>query len=142
MGFNKTSFGNYYLYSDYSPQRLASSAGIDDENGWNACAMSYGTAALPEDLVDVWQGNTCICAQGSRFFSFDGCNEAAPLDGNSPLFSNNVYSSDDGTYSMTCGKATWSLSEAQAHGVDVGSVLVPVPSTDEVVAAARALLQF
>ena len=33
-------------------------------------------------------------------------------------------------------------SQAQAAGVDVGSVLVPVPMTDEVIAAARALLQF
>ena len=104
--------------------------------------MSYGTAALPSDLIDVWQGNTCICSSGARFFSFDGCNEAAPLDGHVPHFAGNTYASDDAVYAFPCGKATWNLSQAQAAGVDVGSVLVPVPTTDEVVAAARALLQF
>jgi hypothetical protein len=34
------------------------------------------------------------------------------------------------------------LTTAQAMGVDVGSVLVPLPSTADIVAAGRALLQF
>lgn len=149
--FNKTSVGNYFLYSDYSPRQLALDAaaaasglpGDGDGNGWNACAMSYGTNKLPTNLTDVWTGNTCICASSSRFFSFNGCNGASPLDGNAPLFSNNVYASDDNKYAMTCGSATWtSLAEAQAVGVDVGSMLVPVPSTADIIAAARDLLQF
>jgi len=145
-GFNKTSFGNYFLYSDYSPRQLAAAAASGlpgDGNGWNACAMSYGTSKLPPNLTDVWTGNTCICASSSRFFDFNGCNGASPLDGNAPLFSNNVYASDDNAYQMKCGSATWSsLAEAQAVGVDVGSVLVPVPSTADIIAAARDLLQF
>jgi hypothetical protein len=105
--------------------------------------MSYGTQKLPTNLTDVWEGNTCICARASSFFAFNGCNGAAPLDGNAPLFSNNVYSSDDNAYEMKCGSATWSsLAQAQAVGVDVGSVLVPVPSTAAIIAAARDLLQF
>ena len=43
---------------------------------------------------------------------------------------------------MTCGSKTWTLPEAQALGVDTGSVLVPVPTTDEIIAAAHNLLQF
>ena len=104
--------------------------------------MSYGTAALPADLIDVWTGNTCICSSGAHFMSFNGGNEASPLDGHVPHFSGNTYASDDGNYAFPCGKATWNLTQAQAAGVDVGSVLVPVPTTDEVVAAAHALLQF
>jgi hypothetical protein len=144
LGFNKTSVGNYFLYSDYSPRALAATAAgeLTEGNGWNACAMSYGTNALPTDLADVWTGNTCICASSSRFFDFNGCNDKAPLDGNSPLFSKNVYASDDNNYQMKCGAQTWSLAQAQALGVDVGSVLVPVPSTAAIIAAARDLLQF
>lgn len=146
LGFNKTSIGNIFLYSDYSPRQLAAVAAGElpgDGNGWNACAMSYGTNALPTNLTDVWANNTCICASSSRYFDFNNCNPAAPLDGHSPLFSNNVYASDDNKYLMKCGGTTWaSLAEAQAAGVDVGSVLVPVPSTADIIAAARDLLQY
>ena len=72
LGFNKTSVGNYFLYADYSPQRLAAARRGELEegygNGWNACSMSYGTAALPANLTDVWESNTCICASSGRFF--------------------------------------------------------------------------
>ena len=139
MGFNKTSRGNYFLYADISPQRLTSPG---EGNGWNACSMSYGTAALPTALADVWTNNTCISTRGAAFFSFNGCNPQAPLDGNAPLFSGNTYASDDGQYVMNCGKEAWTLAQAQAKGVDAGSVLVPPPTVDAVVAAARALLHF
>ena len=43
---------------------------------------------------------------------------------------------------MHCGKQSWTLTQAQALGVDVGSVLVPVPSTAAIIAAARDLLLF
>ena len=143
VGFNKTSRANYFLYADISPQRLARDASSPGEgNGWDACAMSYGTHALPTALADVWTGNTCICTHGSAFFSFNGCNNDAPLDGSAPLFSNNVYAADDGLYSMKCGSATWNLTQAQARGVDTGSVLAPPPDVDAVIAAARALLHF
>jgi hypothetical protein len=138
LGFNKTSRGNIFLYADLSPQHLAH--GYD--NGWNACSMSYGTAALPTALADVWTNNTCVCARGSSFFSFNGCVPQAPLDGNAPLFSANTYASDDGVWAMTCGDAHWNLSQAQALGVDVGSALVTPPTVDQVVASARALLHF
>jgi len=135
-----------FLYADYSPQLLAAVAAGEmpsDGNGWNACAMSYGTHALPTNLTDVWTANTCICARGSSFFSMNGCNPAAPLDGNAPLYSGNTYASDDGSYSMKCGSTTWaSLAQAQAAGVDAGSVLVPVPATAAIISAARDLLQF
>ena len=143
LGFGKSSFSNYFLYSDYAPQKLAAvGEGNGEGNGWNACSMSYGTQKLPTNLTDVWQGNTCICGKGSSFFSFNGCDAAAPLDGNAPLFSDNTYASDDNTYVMKCGASTWTLAQAQAMGVDVGSTLVPVPSTDAIIAAGRALLQF
>jgi hypothetical protein len=44
-------------------------------------------------------------------------------------------------YSFPCGKTAWTLAEAQALGVDVGSVVVPSPSVASNVAAGRALLE-
>ena len=67
-----------FLYADYSPQLLAAVAAGEmpsDGKGWNACAMSYGTHALPANLTDVWTGN--ICARGSSVFSMNGCNPTA-----------------------------------------------------------------
>ena len=52
LGFNKTTAANLFLYADFSPLSLAlEAAGLG--NGWNACAMSYGTDQLPTNL-DVW----------------------------------------------------------------------------------------
>ena len=154
LGFNKKSFNNYFLFSDYSPalvNGIITTPGVMREtahgkpslkHGWNACSMAYGSQALPFELRDVWANNTCICSTGSKFFSFNSCDAASPTDGGIPLFSSNTYASVDNTYSMTCGDKTWSLSEAQALGVDTGSSLVPVPTTAQIISAAHTLLQF
>ena len=105
--------------------------------------MSYGDQPMPAEWADRWAGTTCITQDGGRFFDLSGCSANAPLDGSRPFFSNNTYASDNSVYSMKCGSTTYTLAEAQAAGVDVGSVLLPaVPSNDEIVAAARSLLQF
>jgi len=44
---------------------------------------------------------------------------------------------------MNCGKSTsWNLSQAQALGIDLGSKIITLPSTEDIIAAGRALLQF
>jgi hypothetical protein len=43
---------------------------------------------------------------------------------------------------MNCGKASWNLSQAQRLGVDVGSSIIVLPTTAEIIAAGRELLQF
>jgi hypothetical protein len=70
------------------------------------------------------------------------CNSSTPTDGSMWLMSNNIYRSTDASYRNNCDKVTWNLTEAQALGVDVGSVLAALPSTDELVAMGHALLQF
>jgi len=154
LGFYKKSFNNYFLYADYSPSLVngvidisgvmnkPSSTALTLTNGWNACSMSYGSHPLPVELRDIWSNNTCIATSGSKFFSFNSCDETSPNDGGIPLFSFNTYASDDNTYSMTCGKSTWTLAEAQAVNVDTGSVLVNVPSTADIISAAHELLKF
>jgi hypothetical protein len=41
-----------------------------------------------------------------------------------------------------CNQDNWNLTQAQALGVDVGSVATTLPSTDELVAMGHNLLQF
>ena len=157
-GFNKTSTHNYFVYADYTPIKLARAAaavagragvaavprvspgGPPLGSGWNACVMSYGTHTMPTDLTDVWRNNTCLTANAA-FFAFNSCDENAPLNGTIPLFSGNTWATDAGSYEMSCGKAKWSLAQAQALGVDTGSIVIPMPSTADIVAAGRALLQ-
>ncbi len=152
LGFAKETSSNLIVYADLAPATVGVRSGaIPDSflpasdplrNGWDACAMSYGTTSLPADLADVWTNNTCITASGSRIFSFNGCHNATPNDGNIPLFSNNKYLNDDGTYVMSCGNARWSLADAQAAGVDIGSTLGPSPSTAQIMQMAKDLLGF
>jgi hypothetical protein len=145
LGFNKTSIGNMFVYSDYSPALLSREVSphtVGLGNGWDACAMSYGTHALPPELADKWSRNTCITRSSSAFFSFNGCNDANPNDGGIPLFSSNSYFSDDGGWEMTCGKTKWNLSQAQALGVDAGSTAGLAPGTADIIQQGRALLQF
>ena len=58
------------------------------------------------------------------------------------LMSDNIYRSSDASYVNHCHNQTWSLAEAQALGVDVGSVLAGLPSTSELVAMGHAMLGF
>ena len=63
------------------------------------------------------------------------------MDGHLLRLAGNTWSSDAGNYSLKCGKEAWSLADAQARGVDVGSRVVPTPAVADVIAAGRALLQ-
>ena len=59
-----------------------------------------------------------------------------------PIFSNNKYANPANIYEFRCGKASWNLSEAQAMSVDIGSTLIPLPSTEDIIQAGHDLLQF
>lgn len=54
----------------------------------------------------------------------------------------NTYLSSTSDYQMRCRSTTWTLAEAQALGVDVGSQVGPLPTADELVAMAHDRLQF
>lgn len=58
------------------------------------------------------------------------------------LLSGNSYMSQDGGYHNRCNNSDWSLAEAQAKGVDVGSSNATLPTIDELVALGHALLEF
>lgn len=68
---------------------------------------------------------TCLCA------------------GNIPDLARNTYLSVDGGYSLHCGSSdVWTLPQAQAVGVDVGSSASVVPTVDALVALGHAQLGF
>ena len=139
---------------------------IGSGNGWGVCAMAYGTHAFTSPLIDLWQNNTCIAQSSQKFFDFNGCDASHPTDGmcsnyskifqlichsssafvlsgNIPDLSGNTYLSLDGGYSMKCDAShIWTLSEAQAVGVDTGSVASVAPSVDALVALGHAQLGF
>jgi len=155
LGYNKTTVSNYFVMADAAPlaaaQRAAAARGEALEvrasprgpplsSGWNACIMSYGTQKMPLNLTDVWASNTCSTSRAA-FFAVEACDPASPFDGELLRLANNTWSSETGAYALRCGKTSWTLAAAQALGVDVGSVVVPVPATADVIAAGRALLQ-
>ena len=107
------------------------------------CYGSQGSAALPPSLRDSWVGETCLTtAPGASgtLYSIGGCNAAAPLDGHAPLLANNTLYSADAGYALACGGQTWGLAQAQAHGLDVGTVLLATPSTADVLALVNAFV--
>ena len=59
--------------------------------------------------------------------------QAAFLDG---------YFTGDGSYYNRCNESSWDLTEAQARGVDAGSTVATLPTVDEIVALAHAILGF
>ena len=140
LGYNKSSSGNWFIYSDVAPV-TASGRHSPLKNGWNSCAMSYG--AWAGSLPDHWFNNTCITSSvGKAQYDGNSCNAAAPTDGAAPIFSNNSYANPASGFQFNCGKASWTLAEAQAQGVEVGSRVIPLPSTADIIAAGHSLLEF
>jgi len=171
MGYNKAFLENAFVYVDYSPvtspavralslslgedtpamrrkypRELSSQrgGGVGSGNGYSNCAATIAPWASAQlGLADQFRDNTCIASTSDHFFDwYNPCNNATPTDGSMWLMSGNIYRSADGSYRNVCNGATWNLSQAQALGVDVGSVATTLPSTDELVAMGHSLLQF
>jgi hypothetical protein len=153
QGFNKAQISNFYVYPDYSPITLQTSrCGASDRckydrtrvgNGYGTCAVSSaGTAAFPVPLRDTWFNNTCIQAKSADLFAFGACQPAEPNNGHIPILANNTYATGDAAYLLRCGNESWDLASAQAAGIELGSQLVPMPSTQRIVTIARQLLGF
>lgn len=72
------------------------------------------------------------------------CTRCLPASaGNIPDLAGNTYLSLDGGYTLHCGSSdSWTLAEAQAVGVDVGSTAGLAPSVEALVALGHAQLGF
>ena len=128
------------------PRELSSQrgGGVGSGNGYSNCAATIAPWASAQlGLADQFRDNTCIASTSDHFFDwYNPCNNATPTDGSMWLMSGNIYRSPDGSYRNVCNGNAWNLTQAQALGVDVGSVATTLPSTDELVAMGHALLQF
>jgi len=166
MGYNKAFQSNVYVYVDYSPitspavrkmglprgnhtAKYAGSSqsdgfGISSRNGYSTCTATiapFASAAL--GLADQFKDNVCIASTSDHFFDwYNPCNKTNPTDGSMWLMSDNIYRSADGGYANRCDNVQWNLTEAQAMGVDVGSVATTLPTLEELVAMGRAVLEF
>ena len=129
---------------ELSSQRGGGGGGVGSGNGYGTCASTIAPWASAElGLADQFRSNVCIASSPSQFFDwYNPCNNATPTDGSMWLMSDNVYMSPDGGYVNRCNADAWNLTQAQALGVDVGSVVTTLPSTDELVAMGHNLLQF
>ena len=92
------------------------------------CYLGNGNSALPPAMRDSWVNATCIASAGASLYS-TGCSAATPDDGNLPVLANNSLFLDAGEYVLNCGGQQWSLAQAQAKGVDVGTVVGVTPDT-------------
>lgn len=142
MGYEKHSSENVLAYVDYTPalaaSRLVGWSGIEPKPPMCAGVVtSYPSVAT----ADSWVNNTCIASDSASFFRFFSCNASAPLNGGIPTpLGGNAYYSTNATYELRCGAATWALAEAQARGVDVGSTVRALPTTDELLGMMRGAL--
>ena len=159
MGYNKAFLSNLYAYADYTPfaspvvRELGRAYGLHAGLGNAALREKYGGldavpyctgsvapwASADLGLADQFRDNVCIASSSANFFRwYNPCNSARPTDGSMWLMSDNIWRSSDASYRNVCGNETWSLPQAQALGVDTGSVLALLPSTPELLAMAAA----
>lgn len=132
LGFNKHFNGNLYVYPDANMPTATHALGAG--TGFSPyCYLGAGTSAFPPSMRDSWVNETCVAAAPSALYS-SGCTPSKPDDGNLPLLANNTLLLDAGNYSLACGSETWDLAEAQAHGVDVGTVAGAAPDTQALLA--------
>jgi hypothetical protein len=121
---DKHASGSFYLYPDANmPTAAAVGTGFSPY-----CILSNGGAAFSGSRADTVSNSTCVASAASVLYSVD-CHEGSPTDGFVPITANNTYYLDSGAYALTCGKSVWTLAEAQARGLDVGSTWSPTPGT-------------
>jgi hypothetical protein len=128
LGYNKHMSNNFYLYPDTNAA-INAEFGLNYSSSMPECYFSTGSAPFPANLIDSFTNNTCIVQTGGGIYRNDGCNVNNPLDGNVPVLMNNTLYIDNGKYVFTCQSDNWNLTEAQSHGIDVGSNVYTSPDS-------------
>ena len=161
LGFNKRAEGNFFIHAELSgkgpcgsvagttcgsPGPSAAAALLrgraGDAAGWPFCMMSFGQSAWPPAQRDAFANNTCVIGGNGPSHKFAACDASAPAaDGRVPLLANNSYWLAAGArYELACGAAAWTLPQAQALGVELGSAAAPEPTPEAIDARARLML--
>ena len=104
------------------------------------CYGGAGGSTFSPSRRDSWVNETCIAGSPGAVYHTD-CDASTPLDGLLPLLANNTLLLDAGDYTLQCGSAAWTLAEAQARGVDVGTVVGAAPDAAGVLALATAFVR-
>ena len=145
MGYNKHHVNQLMAYVDYQP---ALHAPARTRIGWSAPQSKPPMCSgfiVPTPMVlgksEVWQNNTCISSDAAHFFRWYSCNSSNPLDGGTPApLSDNRYYSSNAGYTLSCGEASWNLSQAQQRGLDLRSTLHALPTLETLLGMMEALL--
>ena len=132
-GHSKRTFGNLFVYPDLSD-------------------LCGGTCASGAGYENTFTNNTCITQSarpysqgrnlGTKIAGYQDCDPSRNWSRElpSPLAAGNRFLTSTGNASFSCGRAAWTLAEAQAHGYDVGSRVDRTPSLAEIVAMAEDIL--
>ena len=86
----------------------------------------------------MYQSNRCVIG-ANNIYALGAC-DTKHLDMTIPHFANNNLYTPDGTVIIQCGSNKWNLTEAQSHGVDVGSKVSKLPEDDEIIQWGKDLL--
>ncbi len=150
MGYNKHFINNSYVLVDYTPSAHVARPPREVGSSWppegkpGSCSAIIAAGAFAAaGLADQYWNNTCIANSSAKFFRWFSCNDTHPLDGTIPFpMRDNVYLSTDAGYAMPCNGQKWSLAEAQARGVDLGSSVGNFPTVDDFIKMAHDRLGF
>jgi hypothetical protein len=136
LGFAKHGHTNFYVYPDASEPTVSGAANF--KTGFSPyCYGSAGSTTIDAPRRDSSVNCTCVAGSPGALYSLD-CDPAHIDNGFVPVLINNTYFLDSGAYSFPCAGQHWDLATAQSHGVDTGTVQLPSPSTDALVALATA----
>jgi hypothetical protein len=142
LGFDKKFVGNFYLYPDANMPTAAAGAPLQAATGFSPfCYLANGVADFAAARQDSWVNETCIASSPGALYSTDSCDPSAPHAGRIPVLANNTLFLDTGAYELKCGDATWTLAEANALGVDVGTTVAQTPDSAAVLALAAAFVR-
>eukprot|EP00111_Clytia_hemisphaerica_P003098 TCONS_00008789-protein len=123
LGHNKISQDNVYVYPDRHPAKEAFSKLF--------CADTQGQTLGTSGYGDVYQNNKCVIGI-QNIYSLGKC-DINHIDMTIPHFVNNQLYTPDGTVIIQCGSNQWNITQAQAHGIDVGSKVDKLPNDDYII---------
>ena len=102
------------------------------------CAVSVGASATT-GWGEVWANNTCLTSN-PNVYTFTRCTIGRDISELVPFTANNKFYATNEEVNFACGGTTFSLSEWQQRGYDLGSQIFPPASTTTVIEWGKSLL--
>jgi len=122
LGYNKRSVSNVYIR-------------VDLNHAVQVCAIDHS-----KNANDIFADNICTTASGNLYsWRLTGCDPDS-LNVSVDVSYNNQFYSDTGKAEIKCANETWTLSQYQDRGYDIGSTENTMPSVDQVIAWGRHMI--